>query len=487
VLLLEAGSCCWRVATADRAAVLIDTQAYYDAAMEAMTKATRSIHLLNWAFEPDTRLRPRPGEPRPGADDIAHFLKELAEAEPDLDIRILCWQSALPVAATQKFFPIVDRNVFAGSRVRFVLDGQLPIGACHHQKLIVVDDAVAFCGGADIGQDRWDTTRHLDNDPRRERARRGRYYPNRHEVMALVDGPAAAALGELFRDRWRRCTGEALEPPSPLPPTAWPTTVEPMFEQARIGLSRTEPAWRGAPEVRENESLHLAGIAAAKSCIYMENQYFTSELMARALAERLTEPGGPDVVLVSTTRSPSYFDQNTMDPTRSRFISRLKASDPFGRFGIYSPVTALGHDIIVHAKFTIIDDILVRVGSANINNRSLGFDTECDLSLEAVGPGAESRQAAIRRLRTDLLAHWLGCSAAVVDEAIASQGGVFKAVESLREAGLSRLRPIEPWRLHPLAALIARWHIGDPMSPADSFRPWRRRRALERECLTADV
>jgi phosphatidylserine/phosphatidylglycerophosphate/cardiolipin synthase-like enzyme len=483
-LLLEKETRCWRVATAPRAAVLVDAQAYYDAAMEAMTRARRSIHFLNWAFEPDTRMRPEPGRVGPGPGDIAHFLKGLAEAEPNLDVRILCWQSALPVAATQKFFPIVDRSVFAGSRVKFVLDGELPLGACHHQKIIVIDDAVAFCGGADIGQDRWDTSRHADDDPRREKSR-SRYYPNRHEVMALADGPAAAALGELFRRRWRRCTGEALEPPPPAPTAAWPAGVEPMFAGARVGLSRTEPAWRGAPAVRENEALHLAAIAAARTCIYMENQYFTSELMARALARRLAEPDGPDVLLVSTTRSPSYFDQNTMDPTRSRFIEALKAADRFGRFQIYSPVTALGRDIIVHAKVTIIDDVLVRVGSANMNNRSFGFDTECDLSLEAEGSASEGHRAAIDRLRTDILAHWLGCPGAVVEDAVASAGGVCKALESLRQSGLRRLRPIAPRPLNPVAALIARYHIGDPVSPADSFKPWKRRRALERHCRTA--
>jgi phosphatidylserine/phosphatidylglycerophosphate/cardiolipin synthase-like enzyme len=459
--------------------VLVDTDAYYAAAVETMARARRSIHFLNWAFEPDTRMLPTcEGS---GGENIAHLLKRLADAEPNLDIRILCWQSALPVAATQKFFPIVDRGVFASSRVKFVLDGELPLGACHHQKVIVVDDAVAFCGGADIGQDRWDSSRHLDDDPRRKRASRSRYYTSRHEVMAVVDGPAATAVGDLFRRRWRRCTGETLEPPPPEPPIAWPESVEPLFAHVRVGLSRTEPAWRAASGVRECEALHLAGIASAKSCIYMENQYFTSELMARALGARLTEPGGPDVVLVSTTRSPSYFDQNTMDPTRSRFIEKLKAADRFGRFQIYSPVTALGRDIIVHAKVTIIDDVLVRVGSANINNRSLGFDTECDMSLEADGPGTESQRAAISGLRTDILAHWLGCAAAVVDDAIARSGGVCRALESLREAGFRRLRPIAPQRLHPPAALIADWHIGDPMSPTDSFRPWRRRRAIERE------
>ena len=273
----------------------------------------------------------------------------------------------------------------------------------------------------------------------------------------------------------------------PAAPAAWPAGGEPMFEQPRVGLSRTEPAWRDWPEVRECEALHLAGIAAAKTCIYMENQYFTSELMARSLGVRLAEPDGPDVLLVSTTRSPSYFDQNTMDPTRSRFIERLRAADRFGRFRIYSPVTALGRDIIVHAKVTIIDDVLVRIGSANMNNRSLGFDTECDLSIEAAGPMAESCRAAIGRLRADILAHWLGCPGGLIDDALANTGSICKAMESLIESGFDRLRPIEPRRLHAATALIARWHIGDPMSPADSFRPWRRRRVLEQECLTADV
>jgi hypothetical protein len=214
----------------------------------------------------------------------------------------------------------------------------------------------------------------------------------------------------------------------------------------------------------------------------MENQYFTSELIARALAARLAEPSGPDVVLVSTTRSPSYFDQNTMDPTRSRFIERLRAADRFGRFRIYSPLTALGRDIIVHAKVTIIDDILMRVGSANINNRSFGFDTECDLTLAGEDP---SHRAAIAGLRTQILAHWLGCAPGIVDDTIRKEGGVCMALDSLRGAGLRRLRPIEPAKLNPAAAFIAAWHIGDPTSPADSFRPWRRRRAIERECRDA--
>ena len=137
----------------------------------------------------------------------------------------------------------------------------------------------------------------------------------------------------------------------------------------------------------------------------------------------------------------------------------------------------------MHAKVTIIDDILVRIGSANMNNRSLGFDTECDLSLEAAGRARKASRAAISSLRNDLLAHWLGCVAGR-----ARRGHRQRTAASARpwnrfaKSGFRRLRPIEPRRLHPPARVDRRWHIGDPMSPADSFA---RGNAAERSSASA--
>jgi len=213
----------------------------------------------------------------------------------------------------------------------------------------------------------------------------------------------------------------------------------------------------------------------------MENQYFTSPLIAAELAARLEEPDGPEVVLISTEHSPSYFDQVTMDRTRLTFIQTLKSADRHKRLQVYSPVTTLGLTIIVHAKLTIIDDTLLRIGSANINNRSLGFDTECDLSFEASGPGSAANRAEIIRLRNKLLAHWLGCVEPPIEDAIRRLGGVGAALEELRKSGYCRLRPIEPEPLHPLAAFISAFHLGDPAGPDDSWRPWRRRKALAAE------
>jgi phosphatidylserine/phosphatidylglycerophosphate/cardiolipin synthase-like enzyme len=483
-VLLEPGKTCWRRETSGRAALLVDMADYFDAAMAAMARAKHTIHLLNWAFEPQTLFHPQPGCTGPAGDRIANFLKRLAKDNPKLDVRLLVWKSAAPVAATQHWFTLADRKVFAGSQVKLVLDGKLPMGASHHQKIIVVDDAIGFCGGGDIGPDRWDTAKHLDDDPRRERSRHKRKsgHPNdfdsRHEVMGLVEGAPARALGALFRERWARATGEILPEPAKTRP-AWPAPVKAQFRGVEVGLSRTVGAWTTFPEVREVEALHLAAIRAARACIYMENQYFTSPLIAAALAARLAEPKGPEVVLIGTEHSPSYFDQMTMDGTRVKFVERLKRADRFGRFQAYSPVTTLGRIIIVHAKLTIVDDRLLRIGSANINNRSMGFDTECDMSFEAGGDTGTGNRAEIERLRLKLLAHWLGCDEAIMEAAIRKAGSVGGGIEALRKAGYARLRPIELPEPGPVGEVVATFHAGDPFSPMDSWRPWLRKRQAE--------
>lgn len=479
-MLLRPDATCWRVDTSPRAAVFVDMADYFRAAKNAMSRARRSVHLLNWAFDAHTLFDPQPGCVGPENDRFGPFLKALAE-DGTIDVRVLCWRSSLPIAATQNFFPLVDRAVFRHSKVKFLLDGETPFGACHHQKMIIIDDEVAFCGGGDIGPDRWDTPLHLDNDPRREHTPAdNKCYDSRHEVMAVVDGPPARTLGDLFRTRWLRASGEALEAPAPAEPAAWPEHVEPLLRNIAVGVSRTAPRWRGQRGARESEALSFASIAVARRCIYMENQYFTSPIIAEALAARLEEPDGPEVVLISTQHSPSYFDQLTMDRTRSVFIQRLRRSDHHGRLFVYSPVTMLGRTIIVHAKLAIIDDLLLRIGSANMNNRSAGFDTECDLSMEAK-EGDEDARSTIAAMRLKLVAHWLGCGFDEVARVAAEAGGLGRGIEALRHSGLCRLRPIEPKKLGPLPAFIAEFHLGDPISPLDSWRPWRRRSALRHE------
>lgn len=482
-MLLVPGSTCWTTVRADRAGLIVDVEAYYGAAREAMRRAERSIHILGWAWDPETPFDPAPtdgGEP----ELWGPFVRRLSEERPELDIRLLIWKSALPIAATQNFFPHKARVCFEGSHVHFRLDGSIPMGACHHQKVVVIDDRLAFCGGCDVGPDRWDTTLHEDDNPRRLKRPPDRYFDCRHETMALVDGEAARALGELFRRRWERSCGEIL---LPAPEEAggrelWPDEVPIAFRNAEVGLARSEPLWRHHREVRETERLHLASIAAANRLIYMENQYFTSPIMAEAIAARLSERDGPEVVLVSTLHSPSWFDQMTMDRTRILFLKRLKEADRFGRLTAVSPVTSRGRPIIVHSKLAIIDDELVRIGSANINNRSTGFDTECDLAIEAK---SDDERTTIATFRNELAAHWIGRSPAELAAAVKDAGGLAAGLQALD--GAARLRPIEIKAIGRFASFIATYHIGDPAGPKDSWAPWSRRWALRKQLRRLSV
>jgi phosphatidylserine/phosphatidylglycerophosphate/cardiolipin synthase-like enzyme len=463
--LLRPGETCWRVAPRGRVKFLVDCEAYFRAVADALSRARRSVHLLGWSFDPRVILAPDI-DPKRG---IGHVLVERARADPALDIRLLVWRSALPISATQEFFPHRARAWFRDTNVRFVLDDTVPLGACHHQKVVVIDDALAFVGGADFGADRWDSPAHLDDDPRR-RLVDGRAHGPRHEVMAMADGPIAAAFGELFRGRWRTAVGE---PPPATPEPAsdlWPPGLAPDLEGAALGLARTYPAWRGRPASREIAALTLEAIAEARSLIYLENQYFTWPLAVEALAARLAEPDGPEVVLVCTGRSPSYFDRITMDRARSNALWRLKSSDIFGRFHALAPHARGGRPIVAHAKVMVVDDRLARISSANLNNRSHGFDTECELAIEADAP---ADRAALAALRDGLAGHWVDRSADELAEVRRLSGSLAEALWALD--GGRRLQPLEPRRLGPVGEFIAEFHIGDPTDVSDSLRPFRRR------------
>jgi phosphatidylserine/phosphatidylglycerophosphate/cardiolipin synthase-like enzyme len=471
---------CWRTETADRAAVLIDSGAYFAAAMAALHRARRSVMLLGWGFDPRTRLTPDASGAEHGPDEIGALLPRLAAMRPELDVRALIWKSALPIRISQHSFPHRARWWFAGTRVHFDLDATVPFGACHHQKVLVIDDQVAFVGGGDFSVDRWDSTAHLDFDLRRMMPG-GEVHAPRHEVMMLVDGEAARALGDLARRRWRTA---GIEPSTPVEEAdrdrdhydPWPSFIVPQWRGARIGIARTEPEWRGRPEVREIEALHLDAIHQARRRIYLENQYFTSVPVGEALAERLAEPDGPEVVLISSRHSPSYFDRITMDRTRWRLVERLKAADRHGRFRAYCPHTDRGRPIIVHSKVSIIDDRLLRVGSANLNHRSAGFDTECDLALIA---GEAGQAAAIGAFQARLVGHFLGLGGPAVEAATAETGSLIGAIEQLSIGRHARLKPMAPISMGPLARIISAFHLGDPVSPRDSFKPLLRRRLLD--------
>ena len=468
--LLKDGSV-WRVARADRFAILMENQVYFDALASALKKAKRSIVVLGWQFDPRTRLDP---ETRAGdrQAEIGHQLRMLVRNNPELDVRLLIWKSPLLIAASQGFYPHKAQRWFRKRMVEFRLDSPGPIGACHHQKAVIIDDKIAFCGGGDISTDRWDSSEHLDDDVRRCQPS-GLFSAPRHETMCVMDGAAARALGDLARERWFRSTWERTIPDE-VETDPWPDDVGVDMTDVPVGIARTEPKWGGRGEVRENEALHLAAIRNARKLIYLENQYFTSPAIAACLAQRLSEPDGPEIVLVSTGNSPSWFDKMTMDTARSEILYRLESADKYNRFSAFAPHTPGGDRIIVHAKVSIIDDRLLRIGSTNLNNRSMGLDTECDVAAE---PLDQAGRDAIRDFRHRSIGHFIGIS-----------GEEFAACEAVMGSTGQAILKFDTGRMEPLGAtppsqverFIAEWQLGDPSSSDNAWRPWKRRNPSQR-------
>jgi uncharacterized membrane protein YdjX (TVP38/TMEM64 family) len=112
----------------------------------------------------------------------------------------------------------------------------------------------------------------------------------------------------------------------------------------------------------------------------------------------------------------------------------------------------------------IVDDRLLRVGSSNLNNRSMGVDTECDLALEADNPRHER---AIAALRTRLLAEHLGRPAAEIARRIQAGGSIVAALDAMR-GGTRSLEEIPS--APPVDPLLPDPEMLDPERPIDADR-----------------
>ncbi|CAN5649954.1 phospholipase D-like domain-containing protein [soil metagenome] len=440
--LLIAGQTCWRVEPADQFACIVDAADYFHHAKAAMLRAEHRIVLIGWDF--DTRINlERGGKTLAGPNQLGIFLRWLVRIRPELEVYLLRSNVRLLPAFEGlwgRVTPVALLNWLSSERLQFAVDGVHPIGSVPHQKVVVIDDAFALCGGIDFTADRWDTREHLGEN--RFRRLPGDSYGPRHEVAAAVDGAAARALGELACDRWQIATGKSL-PPITTTHVVWPRELTPILRNINVGIARTLPVVDDIQvEVREVEALNLAAIAAARRTIYLENQYLASRRLVEALAARLREPDGPEVVVVMPRRSESRLEESAMDSARYRLLHLLWAADEHSRFSVYWPVAEGGTPIYVHAKVMVIDDRLLRIGSSNLNNRSMGFDSECDVAVEADLHASDHEEVrrTIAAVRTSLISEHLGVTVDEFEAAVAEHGSFLHAVEALRGDGRTLLR-----------------------------------------------
>ena len=428
--LLQPGRNCWQTHRADRLAVLVDGAAYFEKVRNSIENARQTVFIAGWDINSRIRLQ-KEGPAEATHPMLGDFLNRKARRTPNLRIYILAWDFPMLYVREREWLPMVNLGWKTHRRVRFHLDDEHPLGASHHQKFVVVDDQVAFCGGLDLADERWDTPEHRPQDPRRVDAD-GRRYDAFHDVQMVVDAEAAGGLGRLFRTRWKWATGETIqnfdtskEAVGPV----WPHDTAALSKNVPVGIVRTLPAYKQRTEIRETLRLYRDAIAAARIAVYIENQYLTSDHVVSILTESLKKKEGPEIVLVIPRESGGWLEQGTMDLIRDRMLVRLKEADTRGRLKVCYPfVGDPSAAVYVHAKVMIVDDRLLFIGSANLSNRSMGLDSELGLALEAVG---ESVQRSIAGVRAGLLAEHLGTPLEAVTEAINSRTSMIRAIESL--------------------------------------------------------
>ncbi|MGH6900903.1 MAG: phospholipase D-like domain-containing protein, partial [Geminicoccaceae bacterium] len=219
--------------------------------------------------------------------------------------------------------------------------------------------------------------------------------------------------------------------------------------------------------------LNAAALAAARRAVYIEAQYLAAQPVADRLAELLGRPHGPEIVILVWRQAIGWIERFAMGANRDRLLRRLAAADRHDRLRAYW--LGVPHDpegeINLHAKLVIVDDVFVRIGSSNLNHRSLGFDSECDLAIEATDAQA---RAAIARVRSRLLAEHLARPIAEVEQAVAEEG-LIAAIERLNpERGRLRRHQIQPdaGSQEPIAGTA----LLDPSEPPDLdyLRRWLR-------------
>jgi phosphatidylserine/phosphatidylglycerophosphate/cardiolipin synthase-like enzyme len=353
--------------------VLIDGEAVLAAVAEAIRGARRSVRVAGWHSAPHFALER--GEP-------PTVLRELLAqtAARGVEVRVLLW-----AGAPLRIFTPARRDVRADASelerdtgIRVALDDRERLLHCHHEKLVVIDDEVAFVGGVDLtdlGGDRWDTPQH---------PARGRL--GWHDAGTRLRGPIVADVAEHLDLRWTAVTGEPLPAVTP-PPPAGATTVQ---------LIRTIPEHvydemhDGAFGILEG---YMRALRAARELVYLESQFFWLPEIVDVLSAKLRDPPSDRFRIVVLLPSKA---NNGQEDTRGMLAHLVDADGGRGRF-LATTIDAMTGSTVdrlyVHAKIGIVDDRWLTIGSANLNAHSFFNDTEVNVQV------ADEELARATRLR----------------------------------------------------------------------------------------
>lgn len=442
-------------------AVLNDAAAYFAALREALLEAQDLVYIIGWDIHSETRLVGASGRADDGLPEaLGPFLRALVRRRPALRINILVWDFVSFYASEREWNSAAKFTIETDGRVRFHLDSTLPFGSAQHQKIVCVDGSLAFVGGLDLTIRRWDTSDHLaDHAFRRDPG--GKPYLPFHDVQCMVDGDAAAWLFDLAEERWRAAGQQPDDRRAPKS-TRWPASVPVEAENVPVGIARTEVVCPAGLSINEVERSLIAAIRSATSFVYIENQFTSAIKIARELAEQMRRVPSLRVLVVAPKLHSSWLESQAMQNGRGAFIDCFSEAGVADRIRFVYPVSCSGDTeaaVMVHSKLMIVDDRILRIGSANLNNRSMGADSECDLIFEAA---SDEHRDFIASLRHRLIAHFCGLDEQTVTQ---NEDRLLALLHEVSQAdGAKTLREVESSVLTSTLATMVQ-PVADPERP----------------------
>lgn len=471
--LFQIGLNCWKIAHAKRLSLLIDGESYFKVVYEAMQKAKSSIFIVGWDIHSEVSLRPK--EQANKDTRLKTFLNQLTQRNSKLHIYILTWDfTTLIYSIERDLLQGIKLGWLSHERIHFAFDSEHPLGGCHHQKIVVIDDQIAFCGGLDLTINRWDEFYHNPCNKARV-SPGGKPYLPFHDVQVMVEGEAAQNLGEIARVRWYHGTGELLsydyrqnaEITFDLDHKDFSFISHCSIRNCKLAISRTMPIYKGQKGYQEIENLYISMISAAKKYIYIENQYLTSQVVTRTLCQTLATLKGPEVIIVLPRKSGGWLEASTMGNMQSIALMKLEDADRYKRLKVYFPDDKRLEDgdyIKVHSKLIICDDKIIQIGSANLNHRSMGLDSECNLALEA---RSEKEEKFIRSILACLIADHSGVEISEVEKTLKNAHLVNTAIEALNL--VHPFKSLKKWQIERDYAAI--WERVSQLQFGDWERP----------------
>lgn len=412
----------WRKHRVEELALVIDAEDYYRELYRAALTAKRSILLTGWQFDSDVELlRGADADRARTPVTLLRLLNHLCETRPELHIRILAWDFNVVFAAEREWMQEFLFEWTTHQRLSFRFDSHHVELATQHQKFVVIDDDVVFTGGLDICDHRWDNPSHCFDNPLR--MSRGAPHQPFHDVQVFAKSrDLATTLKGLFAKRWEISGGDPLDDVlsgAPVESTYRPTAAHAIAAR-EVMVSRTDPY--GVPECErpslEIRQVYLSAIAKAEKHIYAETQYLSSRLLTEALIARMRDTSKPklELVFILNTSGETLKEQGALGLNQALNLARLReaARETGQQLGLYVTLPYCQFEderpergTYIHSKLMIVDDRLMTVGSANLTNRSMGVDTELNVTIEAQDdddPVIES----LRAIRVALLSEHTG-------------------------------------------------------------------------------